>query len=124
MRVRGDVQPSNAFTLEEQPKKPGFCLVRFFENAKEFSEKKEGLTVSGWEYDEYHLELADTGSLDEDVLNNYDALLEQAKANEGGGSEGLEGRVDALETGKADKDEVQAVWDQMAAAYSEGVQEA
>ena len=53
---------------------------------------------------------------------------EQAKAaeaeNEGGGSEGLEGRVDALETGKADKDEVQAVWDQMAAAYSEGVQEA
>lgn len=128
MRVRGDVQPSNAFTLEEQPKKPGFCLVRFFENAKEFSEKKEGLTVSGWEYDEYHLELADTGSLDEDVLNNYDALLEQAKAaeaeNEGGGSEGLEGRVDALETGKADEDEVQAVWDQMAAAYSEGVQEA
>ena len=80
MRVRGDVQPSNAFTLEEQPKKPGYYLVRFFENAQEFSEEKEGLTVSGWEYDEYHLELADTGSLEEDVLNNYDALLEQAKA--------------------------------------------
>ena len=79
MRVRGDVQPSNAFTLEEQPKKPGYYLVRFFENAQEFSEEKEGLTVSGWEYDEYHLELADTGSLEEDVLNNYDALLEQAK---------------------------------------------
>lgn len=128
MRVRGDVQPSNAFTLEEQPKKPGYYLVRFFENAQEFSEKKEGLTVSGWEYDEYHLELADTGSLEEDVLNNYDALLEQAKAaeaeNEDGGSEGLEARVDALESGKADKDEVQAVWDEMAAAYNEGVQEA
>lgn len=128
MRVRGDVQPSNAFTLEEQPKKPGYYLVRFFENAQEFSEEKEGLTVSGWEYDEYHLELADTGSLEEDVLNNYDALLEQAKAaeaeNEDGGSEGLEARVDALESGKADKDEVQAVWDEMAAAYSEGVQEA
>lgn len=128
MRVRGDVQPSNAFTLEEQPKKPGFCLVRFFENAQEFSEEKEGLTVSGWEYDEYHLELADTGSLEGDVLNNYDALLEQAKAaeaeNEDGGSEGLEARVDALESGKADKDEVQAVWDEMAAAYNEGVQEA
>ena len=80
MRVRGDVQPSNAFTLEEQPKKPGYYLVRFFENAQEFSEETEGLTVSGWEYDEYHLELADTGSLEEDVLNNYDALLEQAKA--------------------------------------------
>lgn len=128
MRVRGDVQPSNAFTLEEQPKKPGYYLVRFFENAQEFSEEKEGLTVSGWEYDEYHLELADTGSLEEDVLNNYDALLEQAKAaeaeNEDGGSDDLEERVAAMETGKADKDEVQAVWDQMAAAYSEGVQEA
>ena len=128
MRVRGDVQPSNAFTLEEQPKKPGYYLVRFFENAQEFSEEKEGLTVSGWEYDECHLELADTGSLEEDVLNNYDALLEQAKAaeaeNEDGGSEGLEARVDALESGKADKDEVQAVWDEMAAAYNEGVQEA
>lgn len=128
MRVRGDVQPSNAFTLEEQPKKPGYYLVRFFENAQEFSEEKEGLTVSGCEYDEYHLELADTGSLEEDVLNNYDALLEQAKAaeaeNEDGGSEGLEARVDALESGKADKDEVQAVWDEMAAAYNEGVQEA
>ena len=128
MRVRGDVQPSNAFTLEEQPKKPGYYLVRFFENAQEFSEEKEGLTVSGWEYDEYHLELADTGSLEEDVLNNYDALLEQAKAaeaeNEDGGSEGLEAPVDALESGKADKDEVQAVWDEMAAAYNEGVQEA
>lgn len=128
MRVRGDVQPSNAFTLEEQPKKPGYYLVRFFENAQEFSEEKEGLTVSGWEYDEYHLELADTGSLEEDVLSNYDALLEQAKAaeaeNEDGGSEGLEARVDALESGKADKDEVQAVWDEMAAAYNEGVQEA
>ena len=33
-------------------------------------------------------------------------------------------RVDELETTKADKTEVAAVWDQMAAAYSEGVQEA
>lgn len=128
MRVRGDVQPSNAFTVEEQPKKPGFCLVRFFENPQEFSEEQGELTVSGWEYDEYHLEMADTGSLEEDVLNNYDALLEQAKAAEaeaeGGGSDDLEECVAAMETGKADKDEVQAVWDQMAAAYSEGVQEA
>lgn len=128
MRVRGDVQPSNAFTLEEQPKKPGYCLVRFFENAREFSEEQGELTVSGWEYDEYHLELADTGSLEEDILNNYDTLLEQAKAAEaeagGGGSDDLEERVDALESGKADKDEVQAVWDEMAAAYNEGVQEA
>ena len=36
----------------------------------------------------------------------------------------LDERVDELETTKADKTEVSAVWDQMAAAYSEGVQEA
>ena len=36
----------------------------------------------------------------------------------------LDERVDELETNKADKTEVAAVWDQMAAAYSEGVQEA
>lgn len=125
MRVRGDVQPSNAFTLEEQPKKPGFFLVRFFENAVPFTETKDGLTTSGYEYDEYHLELADTGSLQEDVLNNFDALLEQAKAAEIGNEDGsLETRVSALEDDKADKAEVQAVWDQMANAYSLGVNEA
>lgn len=125
MRVRGDVQPSNAFTLEEQPKKPGFFLVRFFENAVPFTETKDGLTTSGYEYDEYHLELADTGSLQEDVLNNFDALLEQAKAAEIGNEDGsLETRVSALEDDKADKAEVQAVWDQMADAYSQGVNEA
>ena len=47
MRVRGDVLPSGSFTLEEQPNKPGFCLVRFFENAEPFTETKDGLTVSG-----------------------------------------------------------------------------
>ena len=47
MRLRGDVQPSNAFTLEEQPKKPGYYLVRFFENAQEFSEEKEESDTDG-----------------------------------------------------------------------------
>ena len=28
MRVRGDNAPSNAFSLEEQPNKPGVALVR------------------------------------------------------------------------------------------------
>ena len=103
MRVRGDVQPSNAFTLEEQPKKPGYYLVRFFENAQEFSEEKEGLTVSGWEYDEYHLELADTGSLEEDVLNNFDGYLAQAKLLEAEGETipNLKQQVADLENEKA-----------------------
>lgn len=125
MRVRGDLPPSNAFTLEEQPNKPGFFLVRFFENAAPFTENRDGLTISGYEYDEYHLELADTGDLQSDVLNNYDALLAQAKAEEAGMEPGdLEARVTTLEGDKADRKEVQAVWDQMATAYSLGVNEA
>ena len=125
MRVRGDNAPSNAFTLEEQPKKPGFFLVRFYENAQEFSETRDGLTSTGWEYDEYHLELADTGSLSEDVLANFDTLLAQAKAAETPAEQGdLESRVTTLEETSASKDDVQAVWDRMAAAYNEGVNEA
>ena len=125
MRVRGDNAPSNAFTLEEQPKKPGFYLVRFYENAQEFSETRDGLTITGWEYDEYHLELADTGSLSEDVLANFDTLLAQAKAAETPAEQGdLESRVTTLEETSASKDDVQAVWDRMAAAYNEGVNEA
>lgn len=125
MRVRGDNAPSNAFTLEEQPKKPGFFLVRFYENAQEFSETRDGLTITGWEYDEYHLELADTGGLSEDVLANFDTLLAQAKAAETPAEQGdLESRVTTLEETSASKDDVQAVWDRMAAAYNEGVNEA
>lgn len=125
MRVRGDNAPSNAFTLEEQPKKPGFFLVRFYENAQEFSETRDGLTITGWEYDEDHLELADTGSLSEDVLANFDTLLAQAKAAETPAEQGdLESRVTTLEETSASKDDVQAVWDRMAAAYNEGVNEA
>lgn len=125
MRVRGDNAPSNAFTLEDQPKKPGFFLVRFYENAQEFSETRDGLTITGWEYDEYHLELADTGSLSEDVLANFDTLLAQAKAAETPAEQGdLESRVTTLEETSASKDDVQAVWDRMAAAYNEGVNEA
>lgn len=125
MRVRGDNAPSNAFTLEEQPKKPGFYLIRFYENAKEFSETRDGLTISGWEYDEYHLELADTGSLQEDIVANFDTLFAQAKAAESPDEQGdLETRVATLEETSASKADVQAVWDQMAAAYNEGVNEA
>lgn len=79
MRVRGDNAPSNAFTLEEQPKKPGFALVRFYENVKAFEEKHDELTTSGYEYDEYHLELPLYDGLTDDILNSFDGYLAQAK---------------------------------------------
>lgn len=82
MRVRGDVQPNNAFTVDEMPDRPGYCLVRFFANAQPFEEMTEGLTIRGWCYDEYHLELADSDTLSDDILANFDALLAEAKYRE------------------------------------------
>ena len=87
MRVRGDNAPSNAFSLEEQPNKPGVALVRFYENAEPFEEKRDELTISGWVYDEYHLE-----------LNMYDAKLHEA---EGKTIPSLQQQVADLETDKA-----------------------
>ena len=99
-------------------------LVRFFENAAQFEETRDGLTISGWEYDEYHLEMENTGDLQNDIVNNFDALLAQAKAQDPEEPADLESRVSALEETSASKEDVQAVWDQMAAAYNEGVNEA
>lgn len=82
MRVRGDLEPSNAFTLEDQPKKVGKVLVRFFENVTPFEETDGDLTISGYEYDEYHLELDNYDSLFFDILNSYDGYLAQAKLAE------------------------------------------
>lgn len=85
MRVRGDNAPSNAFSLEEQPNKPGVALVRFYENAEPFEEKRDELTISGWVYDEYHLELNMYDGLSEDILGNYAGYLAQAKLHEAEG---------------------------------------
>ena len=79
MRIRGDNAPSNAFSMEEQPKRPGFVLVRFYENILPFEETDGDLTISGYEYDEYHLELAYYAGLSDDILNNYDGYFAQAK---------------------------------------------
>lgn len=82
MKVRGDRAPSNAFSLEEQPKKPGYVLLRLFENVEAFEETNDGLTISGYQYDEYTLELEDTDGLSNDILGNYAAYLTEAKLKE------------------------------------------
>ena len=82
MKVRGDNSPGNAFSMEERPKRPGYVLVRFYENVLPFEEKQGELTVSGYEYDEYHLELEYYDNLSDDILGNYDGYLAQAKLAE------------------------------------------
>ena len=105
MRVRGDRSPSAAFTLEKQPKRPGFVLARFYENAVAFEETRDGQTIKGWEYDEYHLELADTGGLETDITNSLNSYLEQAKAAERPANWETEQRVADLETALCEIDE-------------------
>lgn len=81
MIVHGDNKPE-IFTVEKQPQHHGYCLVRFYENAEPY--EAEGYT--GWQYDEYHLELADRPDLREYIQNHYNELFQEAK----GGPSALE----------------------------------
>ena len=79
MIVHGDNKPAT-FSIENQPKHPGYCLIRFYENAAPYESEES----SGWEYNEYHLEMKDREDLMEYVQNHYNELLHEAK---GGPSE-------------------------------------
>ncbi|MDO4565870.1 MAG: hypothetical protein Q4B42_00915 [Oscillospiraceae bacterium] len=87
--------------MEDNPKYPDKVLIRFFENVEEFSEVVGTLTITGWKWDEYHLELEKYGDMAVDVFGNFDMFLSQAKQLDGSGNE------DA--------------WDALAAALNEGV---
>ena len=80
MKVNADSAPNNAFSVELNPKNLMQSVVRFFENAKEFSRKQGELTVSGWEYDEYQLIVPRCS--EEDVTLHFAEWLAEAKAKE------------------------------------------
>ena len=71
--------------------------------ANELLEKRDELTISGWVYDEYHLELNMYDGLSEDILGNYAGYLAQAKLHEAEGKTipSLQQQVADLETDKA-----------------------
>lgn len=78
MKVHGSFNPGK-FSVETMPNKPGWCLCRFYENAHEYQTDE----FSGWEYDEYHLELYGAKqSLETDIPNNFDVYFSAAKATE------------------------------------------
>lgn len=82
MRVRGSVDPGK-FSVEAIPNKPGWCLCRLYENAREYSVETDEGTDTGWEYDEYHLRQKGLKeSLETDIEGNYDVFLTAAKAAE------------------------------------------
>lgn len=86
MRVRGSFSPSGAFSIEQQPNAPGMVLVRFYENATEYTQEADSVmgreAETGWVYDEYTLELVETATLESDIENQYEVYLQQAKLQE------------------------------------------
>lgn len=82
MRVKGDLPPAAAFTLDAAPNRPGYCVARFYENAAPYTETRNGVTESGYVYDEYDMELPMTGTLEDEISAQYETYLEQAKMNE------------------------------------------
>lgn len=82
MKVRGDIQPAASFSLAPIPNRPGYVLARFYENAKLYTDTRDGETVSGYEYDEYRMTLLQTATLEAEIEAQYSMYLEQAKLNE------------------------------------------
>lgn len=81
MLVRSDFAPDGRFSIERAQDKPNFVLIRFYENVRPFTETVEDFTFSGYEYEEYTLELPNTGAMYPDIEANYDVYLRQAKAD-------------------------------------------
>lgn len=82
MRVHADNKPTVNFSYSYIPNHPDMVLVRFYENAQTYTEQRDDITISGWVYDEYHLELPNTGNLQADIEGNFDLYLASAKATE------------------------------------------
>lgn len=78
MRVWGDIQPTGSFYLDNAY--PGKSVIRFYENVQPYTDTRDEITVNGWVYDEYVLEMPRSTQVD--IETNFDALLQQAKARE------------------------------------------
>lgn len=83
MRVKGDLPPDGAFSVEENPQKEGYVTVRFYENVTPFSHTEGGgdnaRTIEGYEYDEYKLEMENRSGLEADIKGQLSAFLNEAK---------------------------------------------
>lgn len=107
MKVRGDKNPGK-YSVAPMPKRSGFVLARFFENAQEYTEETETGVIRGWEYDEYQLELPDNGNMELDIAGNYGVYLADAKLREAPTAEEIAVQnaksISALEDAEADAD--------------------
>lgn len=80
MKVIASVKPKMPCTAEPHPQKSGMALVRLFANVEPYEESVDGVTVSGWTYNEYQLVVPWYPNLEKDVTAAYDGWLTSAKA--------------------------------------------
>lgn len=80
MKVTASVKPKMPCTAEPHPQKSGMALVRLFANVEPYEESVDGVTVSGWTYNEYQLIVPWYPNLEKDVTAAYDGWLTSAKA--------------------------------------------
>ena len=68
--------------VERHPQRPEIAIVRLFDNPTEYEQLQQEATVTGWEYEEYLLEVPYYDGLVADVNAAYEGWLAQAKAAE------------------------------------------
>lgn len=88
MKVQGDLNPG-LYSYHEQPRDRSKVLVRFYENVHEIQEEN----YSGYEYDEYYLEIDNRENIGDYIKNHFMELKAEAK-NEGSLLEKLRADLD------------------------------
>ena len=76
MTVTGSVMPASSFRVER--KGESLAEIRFYSNIEEIAENDS----TSWKYDEYIITRPYRDGLENDIENNYDAWLRQAKAED------------------------------------------
>ena len=81
MHVKGDLQPS-AYSIEAAIGKPGYATVRLTENVAPYEDAHDDVTITGYEYDEYLIDVPDRDSLAADIAADTAWWLAAAKRAE------------------------------------------
>lgn len=75
MKVKGSKAPSGAYSMEPQPNKPGYAMMRFYENVEEYTDDD----FTGWQWDEYSVLVLNRDGLAAEVENNLAFWVQLAK---------------------------------------------
>ncbi len=93
MKVKGSKAPSGAYNIEPQPNKPGYMMVRFYENVEEYTDDD----FAGWQWDEYHVLVLNRDGLAAEIENNLAFWVQLAKDAEASEAEREARRIEHTE---------------------------